>query len=262
MSHPHSLQNRVAIVTGAARGIGKAIVSMFIQADARHVVCADLLEDELADLQKEFGDRVTPAVHNITDASGWKDLVARTVSAQGRLDILVNNAGILVFATLEETDPDDFRRLMEVNVVGTFLGMQAVIAPMKQAKQGAIINISSVNGVMPSNFVGAYSASKFAVRGLTRAAALELGLDGIRVNSVHPGGVNTPMTNPMNLDQEEIDAMYHFVPLQRSSQPEEIARGVTYLASDAAAYCNGTELLIDGGMSAGIYFPGLPGAPK
>ena len=262
MLHPHSLQERVAVVTGAARGIGRAIVSEFIQAEVQHVVCADLLADELADLQREFGDRVTTLVHDITDAEGWQALVSQTLSAHGRLDILVNNAGILIFGTLEETAPEDFKRLMEVNVFGAFLGMQAVLPPMKQAKQGAIVNISSVSGVVPSNFVGAYSASKFAVRGLTRVAALEFGLDGIRVNSVHPGGVNTLMTNPMNVDRKEIDAIYNFVPLQRSSQPEEIARGVTYLASDAAAYCNGTELIIDGGMAAGLYFPGLPGAPQ
>ena len=198
-------------------------------------------------------------VHDITDAGGWETLVSQTLSTQDRLDILVNNAGILIFGTLEETDPKDFKRMLEVNVLGAFLGMQAVLPPMKQAKQGAIVNISSVSGVVPSNFIGAYAASKFAVRGLTRAAALEFGLEGIRVNSVHPGGVNTLMTNPTNLDRKEIDAIYHFVPLQRSSQPEEIARGVTYLASDAAAYCNGTELIIDGGMAAGLYFPGLPG---
>ncbi len=188
--------------------------------------------------------------------------IPQTVTAHGGLDILVNNAGILVFATLEETDPNDFKRLLEVNVFGAFLGMQAAIKPMKQAGRGVIINTSSSSGIMPSNFVGAYAASKFAVRGLSRAAALEFGLYGVRVNSVHPGGVNTPMTNPADLDQAELDTMYQFVPLQRGCRPEEIANGITYLASDAGAYCNGTELVIDGGMTAGLYFPGLPGAPE
>jgi 3alpha(or 20beta)-hydroxysteroid dehydrogenase len=150
---------------------------------------------------------------------------------------------------------------MDVNVTGTFLGMQAVIPHMKAAGKGVIINTSSASGMMPSNFVSAYAASKFAVRGLSRAAALELGPHGVRVNTVHPGGVNTPMTNPGNAPQKEVDKGFGFVPMQRGCQPEEIARGVTYLASDAASYCNGTELVIDGGMTTGVYFPGLPGSP-
>jgi len=188
--------------------------------------------------------------------------VNQTLADQGRIDVLVNNAGVLNFGTLADTGADEFRSMLEVNVMGVFLGMQAVIPHMKARGQGSIVNTSSASGMLPSNFIGAYAASKYAVRGLTRAAALELGLHGIRVNSVHPGGVNTPMTNPLEQTQEELDRSYHFVPAQRGSQPSEIAHGVTYLASDAASYCNGTELVIDGGMTAGVYFPGLPGSPQ
>jgi len=260
MSNPFLLTDRVAIVTGAARGIGKAIVETFIDADVRHVVAADVLEEEL-DALAAAHDRVTGKPLDITDEAGWRTLVAQTIDTHGSVDILVNNAGVLVFGLLEETSPEDFRRLLEVNVFGTFLGMQAVTPHMKSQGRGVIINTSSVSGIAPNNATGAYGASKFAVRGLTRSAALELGPHGIRVNSVHPGGVNTPMTNPLGQPKDEVDARYTFVPMQRGSEPDEIANGVLYLASDAASYCNGTELVIDGGMIAGQYLPGMPGSP-
>lgn len=258
MSNPYLLSGRVAIVTGAARGIGKAVVEAFVEADAAHVVAADVLQEELNELAEAHA-RVTAARHDVTDQEGWRKLAADTVAAHGGLDILINNAGILVFNLLEDTPFDEFRRLMDVNVNGVFLGIQAAAVHMKKGG-GVIINTSSVSGVVPNNATGAYGASKFAVRGLTRSAALELGPHGIRVNSVHPGGVNTPMTNPFGQPQEVIDKNYSFVPLQRGCRPEEIARGVLFLASDAGSYCNGAELVMDGGMIAGQYLPGMPGS--
>ena len=258
MKHPHSLEGKVALVTGAARGIGLAIAREFLAAGADKVICGDILTDDLARLTEP--DLVTTRL-DVSAETDWEHVVQNTLHDYGRLDILVNNAGVLTFGLLEETSPDDFRRLLEINTTGTFLGMRAVVPSMKLAGSGAIVNMSSASGMLPSNFVSAYAASKFAVRGLSRAAALELGPHGIRVNSVHPGGVNTPMTNPGDAAQADIDKGYGFVPLARGCQPDEIARGVCYLASDAAAYCNGTELVIDGGMTAGVYFPGLPGSP-
>ena len=258
MPNPFLLTDRVAIVTGAARGIGKAVVEAFVEADAAHVVAADILQEELNELAEAHA-RVTAAALDVTDQDGWRKLAADTVAAQGGLDILINNAGILVLNLLEDTSFDDFRRLMDVNVNGVFLGIQAAAAHMKKSG-GVIINTSSTSGVAPNNATGAYGASKFAVRGLTRSAALELGPHGIRVNSVHPGGVNTPMTNPFGQPQEVIDKNYGFVPLQRGCRPEEIARGVLFLASDAGSYCNGAELVMDGGMTAGQYLPGMPGS--
>ena len=255
-----SLTGKVALVTGAARGIGRAIAEAFLAADAQHVVCVDLLEDALA--QIEQGERISTSVLDVTDEAGWQSLVATTLEKHGRIDVLVNNAGILMYGTITDTDPVDFRRLLDVNVTGVFLGMRSVAPHMKARGSGAIVNTSSSSGIVPSNFIGPYAASKFAVRGLTRAAALELGLHGVRVNSIHPGGVNTPMTNPMGDSQEEMDQRMQGVPLQRYSRPEEIARGVVFLASDTASYCTGTELQIDGGMTAGIYFDGLPGSPQ
>ncbi|HIG60747.1 MAG TPA: glucose 1-dehydrogenase [Gammaproteobacteria bacterium] len=260
MTTPFTLEGKVAIVTGAARGIGRAIAEAFVQAGAKHVVCTDVLGELLAEI--EVTSQISTQILDVRDEAQWNALVTSVTASQGGIDILVNNAGILVFGTIEETPPDDFKRLLDVNITGTFLGMQAVIPVMKAAGSGAIVNTSSASGMLPSNFVGAYAASKYAVRGLTRAAALELGLHGIRVNSIHPGGVNTPMTNPAGQTQEEVDKAYAFVPLQRGCTVMEVAHGVTYLASDAASYCNGTELVIDGGMTAGIYFPGLPGAPQ
>ena len=257
---PYTLTGKVAVVTGAARGIGLAIAHAFVAADIRHVVCADILEDALAEIDQT--PQLGTALLDVTDQARWRQVVDATLDSHDRIDILVNNAGMLAYGTVAETDPDEFRRLLDVNVVGVLLGMQAVIPHMKARGRGAIINISSASGMLPSNFVGAYGASKFAVRGLSRAAAMELGLHGIRVNSLHPGGVDTQMTNPLGRSREELDKGYPFVSLQRAASPEEIAHGATYLASDAASYCSGTELLIDGGMTTGLYFPGLPGSPE
>ena len=259
MPNPHSLSGRTAIVTGAAQGIGKAVVEAFVEAGAQHVVAADIQEEPVQALAAER-DGVSAAVLDVSDEAGWQALVAQTVAAQGGVDILVNNAGILVFGLLEDVPVKDFRRLLEVNVTGVLLGIQAVAKIMKDAGRGVIVNTSSVSGIVPNNATGAYGASKFAVRGLTRSAAMELGPFGVRVNSVHPGGVNTPMTNPFDTTEEEFDRGYQTVPLQRGCRPDEIAQGILYLASDAGSYCAGTELVIDGGMTAGLYFKGLPGS--
>ena len=261
MANPYALTDRVAVVTGAARGIGKAIVETFLEADARHVVAVDVLEDELQALAERH-ERVTAARLDVTDEQGWTDLASTTATTHGRLDILVNNAGILLIGLLQDTDTKAFRRLLDVNVVGTFLGIRAAVPHMQATGGGAIVNLSSVSGVAPNNATGAYGASKFAVRALTRSAAMELGPSGIRVNSVHPGGVDTPMTNPLGLASEEIDKRYGYVPMQRACRPHEVARAILYLASEAGSFCNGTELVVDGGMIAGQFLAGLPGQLK
>ena len=258
-----SVQGKVVVVTGAASGMGKATAELFADEGA-HVAAIDLTESALNEVVaaiNEAGKSAKAWVLDLADAEAIKTVFDEIAAHFGGIDILVNNAGVLSFGLLEDIKPDEFRRLMEVNVTGTVLGMQAVIPCMKTAGSGAIINTSSASGMMPSNFISAYAASKFAVRGLSRSAALELGPFGIRVNTVHPGGVNTPMTNPMSANQDDVDKGYGFVPLQRGCSAAEIAKGVTYLASNAASYCNGTELVIDGGMTAGVYFPGLPGTP-
>ena len=224
MKHPHSLNGKVALVTGGARGIGRAVGDAFIEAGALHVVYADILADRLAEMETS-AERST-AVLDVTSEDDWQRTVAAVQETHGRLDVLVNNAGILVFNLLADTTADEFRRMMEINVTGVFLGIRTALPVMKGQGSGVIVNTSSSSGLLPNNFVGAYSASKWAVRGLTRAAALEAGPDGIRVCSIHPGGVNTPMTNPGEASQEDIDQSYQFVPLQRGCRPDEIANGV------------------------------------
>ncbi len=260
MSESPLLNGQTAIVTGAARGIGAAVAASLADAGA-NVVLTDVLEEQLEKTAADIGDQASAVRLDVSDEAGWQKVVDDTLADTGRIDILVNNAGILAFSTIEDTDPALFRKLLDINVTGSFLGMRAVIPSMKTAKSGAIVNLSSSSAVLPHNATGGYAASKFAVRGMTRAAALELGPHGVRVNCVLPGGVNTPMTNPQGLSGEQLNARFRFVPQQRGCEPEEIAAAVLYLASSQGSYCNGTELVVDGGMTAGIYVPGMPGAP-
>jgi 3alpha(or 20beta)-hydroxysteroid dehydrogenase len=249
------LSGRNAIVTGGARGIGAGIVRALSAAGAS-VVIADLLEPEGSALAQEIGGRFIS--HDVTDEAAWEALVADV----GTVDILVNNAGILHFATIEETLPSLFRKVIDINLVGTFLGLHAVAPGMKARGQGAVVNISSVDGMKGANGLAAYCSSKWGVRGLTKVAALEFGLAGIRVNSVHPAGIDSAMANPNSETDEEAASRFVDFPLQRMGKPHEVANLVTFLCSDAASYINGAEITVDGGYTAGRYYRGLPGAPE
>lgn len=260
MTNQSNLTQQVAIVTGAGRGIGRAICISLCRAGA-YVIATDILKNELVQTVNECGENATAISLDVTDEGQWQDVISSTLNKHGRIDILVNNAGVLQFATLEDTTTEQFRNLFDINVTGTFLGMNSAIPAMKKARAGVIINMSSSSAILPNNGTGAYNASKFAVLGLTKTAALELGPYGIRVNSVHPGGVNTPMTNPQELSSDKLNARFKFVPQQRGCEPEEIANAVLFLASEQGSYCNGTELVVDGGLTAGQYFYGVPGAP-
>ncbi|TMM46947.1 SDR family NAD(P)-dependent oxidoreductase [Colwellia ponticola] len=261
MKNSVTLDHKVAIVTGAARGIGKAICQVFVDAGMT-VIATDILTQELNEMALALGKAVTPVTHDVTDQKQWQALVDMTLSKHGNIDILVNNAGILLFSTLETTDVEKFRQLIDINLTGTFLGLHSVIPSMKKAGSGAIVNISSASSILPNNGTSAYAASKYAVRGLTRTAALELGPFGIRVNSVHPGAVNTPMTNPQGLSGDALNSRFTFIPQQRGCEPEEVANMVQFLISEKASYCNGAEMVIDGGLTAGQYYYGVPGAPE
>lgn len=252
---------RTIAVTGAARGIGKAICASFI-AQGDTVFATDVLTDELEQTAQELGENLIPVQHDVTSERQWQSLESNIMETTGRLDVLINNAGILIFSLLEEMSVEKFNRLFEVNVTGTFLGMKTFVPHMKSNKAGCIVNMSSSSAILPNNGTGAYSASKFAVRGLTRAAALELGPFGVRVNSVHPGGVNTPMTNPTGVEGDDLNKRFSFVPLQRGCEPVEVANLVRFLSSEEATYINGAELVVDGGLNAGQYFYGIPGAPR
>ena len=245
------LDGKVALITGGARGMGKSHVRHFVAEGAR-VVFGDVLDDQGAFVAAKLGhDRCRYTHLDVTSETDWAAAVAAAAEAFGRLDVLVNNAGILMFAPISEMPLADFQRVLEVNAVGCWLGMKAVIDPMTKAGGGSIVNISSIEGFTGAAGLSAYSASKFAVRGMTKAAAQELAKLGIRVNSVHPGGVLTRMV----LDQADTgrdgDRFLGSLPLARFAEPAEISRLVAYLASDDSSYSTGSEFVADGGLLSG-----------
>ena len=244
------LAGKVALVTGAARGQGEAEARRFVAEGAR-VVLGDVLEDEGNAVAASLGPEAAVFVPlDVTSEGAWQEAVAETVDAFGGLHVLVNNAGVLPnFAPLVDTGLDDFMRTITINLVGTFLGMKAAAPAMKDSGGGSIVNISSSAGMWGVPYGAGYTASKFGVRGITKTAALELGHDGIRVNSVHPGGVKTPMTAAGG--DEGDSAYYRQLPINRIGTAEDITNLVLFLASDESAYCTGAEFVIDGGMLAG-----------
>lgn len=254
------LKNRVAIITGGARGLGAATARLFVQEGAR-VVVADILDDEGNKLAQELGTAAVFVHHDVTEEANWRVLIARTSETFGDADVLVNNAGVVMPRTLAETEKSDFERVLSVNLVGTFLGIKLVGAKMVARGRGSIINISSIDGMEGSNAIGAYCSSKWGVRGLTRVAALEYGHKGVRVNSVHPGVIDTSMTNPGGQSRAEVYKRFPMVPLQRIGDPQEVAACSLFLASDDSSFVCGAEIVVDGGMLAGHYYVGTPGAP-
>ncbi len=254
------LENKVAIVTGGARGIGEATVRLFVEHGAK-VVIADILENEGQAVADSLGDSAIFTRHDVTQEESWKSLMSLTEESFGGLDILVNNAGILEFLGLDMYTVEGMQRTIDINLMGVMIGTQAAIEPMRKRKGGSIVNISSADGLIGSNAHAAYVASKWGVRGFTKAAALELGLEKIRVNSVHPGGVFTPLANMRGASREDFDNNFKLYAAQRGCDPIEIANGILYLASDDSSYCMGTELAIDGGLTAGNYYYGAPGSP-
>jgi 3alpha(or 20beta)-hydroxysteroid dehydrogenase len=246
------LTGKVAIVTGAARGMGEATARLFV-AEGAKVVLSDVLDAEGAQVASELGSAATFQHHDVSDEASWRRLVAATLDRFGAIDILINNAAILKVQGLLEASKQDFEQTLAVNLIGVFLGIKAVAPWMLDRGKGSIVNISSVSGMIGQPRVGAYAASKWGLRGLTRVAALELGPRGVRVNSVHPGGTQTVM-GIHGLPMEVINKFYSSVPLRRIGQPEEIARASLFLASDEASYVCGAELLVDGGMIAGRHY--------
>jgi 3alpha(or 20beta)-hydroxysteroid dehydrogenase len=248
------LDGKVALITGGARGMGKSH-ARHLAAEGARVVIGDVLDDRGEFVAGKLGPDVCRYVHHdVTSADDWANAVAVTLDAFGRLDVLVNNAGILRHAPITELSEEQFRQILDVNVVGTWLGIRAVIEPMTRAGGGSIVNVSSVEGLTGAAGLSAYSASKFAVRGLTKTAAQELGHLGIRVNSVHPGGVLTNLMVAAAESFGDAERMTEFVkrmPIPRLAEPIEISRLVAFLASDESSYCTGSEFLADGGMLSG-----------
>lgn len=243
-----SLSDVVAIVTGGARGLG-ASFAQHIVARGGKVVISDVLDDDGAALAADLGSNARYVHLDVTDAVQWRSAVELVQSEFGTLNGLVNNAGISTGQFIEHEPLDHFRTVLEVNLVGVFNGLQAVIAPMRAAGGGSIVNISSAAGLMGLALTAGYGASKWGVRGLSKIAAVELGTDRIRVNSVHPGMTYTPMTAQVGITPGE--GNYPNTPMGRVGEADEISGAVCYLLSSASSYVTGAEIAVDGGWTAG-----------
>ena len=235
---------KVAVISGGARGMGAAHARLLV-AEGAKVVIGDILDDEGAAVANELGDAARYVHLDVTSPEQWKAAVSTATEEFGRLNVLVNNAGIVALGPLKSFDLEKWQKVIDVNLKGTFLGMQAAVEPMIAAGGGSIINISSIEGLRGAPFVHPYVASKWAVRGLTKSAALELAPHNIRVNSVHPGFIRTPMT--AHLPEDMV-----IIPLGRAADPYEVATFVVFLASDEACYATGSEFVVDGGLVTAV----------
>ncbi|WP_418957595.1 SDR family NAD(P)-dependent oxidoreductase [Streptomyces tritici] len=247
------LDGRVVIVTGAARGQGEQEARLFAAEGAR-VVLADVLDGLGEALAKELGeDRASYVRLDVTREADWAAAVAHAKERFGRIDGLVNNAGILRFNELVSTPLEEFQAIIQVNQIGCFLGMKAVAPEIEAAGGGTIVNTASYTGVTGMAGVGAYAATKHAVVGLTRVAAVELAPKGIRVNAVCPGAIDTPMSNPEGVDPEATAELYrNLVPLGRIGRPEEVAALALFLTAEDSSYITGQPFVVDGGWLAGV----------
>ena len=247
------LDGKVALITGGARGQGAAEARLFADLGAR-VAVSDVLEEEGRVVAKELGDAGLWVPLDVTDEAAWEEGVAAVVERFGRLDVLINNAGVALFAPMVQTTLEDYRRVIDINQVGVFLGMKAAVPAMSQSGGGSIVNISSIEGLIGTPGLIAYGASKFAVRGMTKVAALELAPYGIRVNSIHPGAIETPMLeDPVLVALDGVKILLDRTAMGRIGQSEEVARMAAFLASDASSYSTGAEFVVDGGLTAGVH---------
>ncbi|MBW2270508.1 MAG: glucose 1-dehydrogenase [Deltaproteobacteria bacterium] len=245
------LSGRIALITGAARGQGEAEARRFVAEGAR-VVVTDILDDEGRALAAELGEAAAYHHLDVAEAEQWDAAVAAAAERFGALHILVNNAGIGAVGLLDTLDLDEHRRIIDVNLHGVYLGMRAVKAYMVATGSGAIVNISSIDGIAGALGMTSYSASKFAVTGMTRSAAIELGPLGIRVNSIHPGVISSPMVEQAPPEVvARLDRLMERQPIRRMGEPHEVASLALFLASDEASYITGAQFVIDGGHLAG-----------
>ena len=249
----HRLENRVAIVTGAAHGLGEAIADAFVAEGAR-VIVTDVAEAAGQLVADRLGPTARFVAFDVADERGWQATIDATVTELGQLDILVNNAAILRLGPLVDFDIADYRALIEVNQLGCFLGMQLAARVMVAAGRGSIINVASVDALYGTPGTTGYAATKWAVRGMTKVAANELGATGVRVNAIFPGGMATSMAAPEGNILMKVRPAEEIIggwPMGRLALPREVAPLAVFLASDESAYCTGGEFVIDGGATAG-----------
>jgi 3alpha(or 20beta)-hydroxysteroid dehydrogenase len=252
------LRGKIALISGGARGQGAAEARAFVAEGAR-IVIGDVLDDEGERLAKELGTAARFVHLDVTDESSWEAAVRLTVDTFGALNVLVNNAGIMRLGPLESQTTEDYRAVIEVNQFGCYFGMRAAIPALNAAGGGSIINTSSINGFIGLAGTTAYGASKFAVRGMTRTAALELGHHNIRVNAVCPGTIDTAMVSSPEFENVDKDAYFADQPVPRIGRPEEVATMMIFLASDESSFCTGAEFVVDGGALAGHVIAGTEG---
>ncbi|MFF2481119.1 SDR family NAD(P)-dependent oxidoreductase [Paenibacillus sp. NPDC058071] len=246
------LTNKVAIITGAGSGMGREEALLFAKEGAK-VVATDINEAAVQEVVKQIeaaGGEAKAFAHNVASEEAWAKVVKATIESYGKVDVLVNNAGISLAVGLLDTSVEQWDRVMSINVTSTFLGMKHVIPNMQENKGGAIINISSIAGLTGGSGAGAYTASKGAVRMLTKAAAVDFGKDNIRVNSVHPGFIKTAMTTDLMANEQMVQWFLSQTALPRVAEASEVASAVLFLASDDASYVTGIELPVDGGVTA------------
>jgi 3alpha(or 20beta)-hydroxysteroid dehydrogenase len=254
------LDGKVALISSAARGMGEAEAQLFAAEGARVAIC-DVRDAEGKAVAQDIGPAAIYQHLDVTSEDAWEEAVAATTTAFGKLDVLVNNAGIAESAPLAEMTLDSYRRVIDVNQTGVFLGMRAVVEPMTTAGGGSILNISSIDGLIGMDNIISYVASKWAVRGMTKAAARELAPRGIRVNSIHPGFIHTHLAVEDDSHLAAVHALLdehtaRLAPMGRTGEPEEIARLALFLASDDSSYSTGSEFVADGGLVAGYPAPG------
>jgi len=246
------LQNKVALISGGAKGMGAVEAKLFAKEGAK-IVIGDVLETEGKQIEGEInktGGECLFVRLDVTDENQWNEAVAATVRRFGKLDILINNAGIFRTSPVEETSSTEWDQVMDINAKGVFLGAKAAIPAMREAGGGSIINLSSVAGLVGAAYSSAYSASKGAVRLFTKSTAIQYATDGVRCNSIHPGVIQTDMTKEAIADSQFKAQRLDPTPLARLGQPEDVAYGALYLASDESSFVTGAELVIDGGWTA------------
>jgi len=240
------LDGKVALITGGARGQGAAEAARFA-AEGATVYITDVLDDVGAATAAELGNAVTYLHHDVTSEDEWIAVVDGIVEAHGRIDVLVNNAGIFQVSPVGDTSLDDWNRMIAINQTGVFLGIREVGRRMCEQGAGSIINISSIAGMGGASIAFAYSASKWAVRGMTKSAAVNFAPHGVRVNSVHPGIIETAMLDEFG---DLVPGITERIPIGRTASADEVASTVLFLASDESSYCSGHEYLVDGAMTA------------